>query len=101
MKQKVWKIFLEERDFILSIRVTHAARLCHRVLEMEPAEFLNESFCSFIGLYSIGADLHETLPKRLVRELNDLLWDYDDDPNLPGLPSEIPQNIEVLDDRDD
>lgn len=97
MKQKVWNTFLSFREFILEIRVVHAARLCHEVLEMTPEEFINESFYSFLGLYSIGADIRSALPKRLVRELNDLHWDYEDDLGLPGLPSEAPQNIEVLD----
>jgi hypothetical protein len=101
MKQKVWKTFVDSRDFILSIRVTHADRLCHKVLEMDPEIFLCEAFFSFYGLYSIGANLHDALPKRLVRELNNLNWDYEDDLDLPGLPSEVPQNIEVLDENTD
>jgi len=101
MKQKVWNTFIGMREFILKIRVRHAARLCHKVLEMTPEEFVNESFYSFLSLYSIGADIRSKLPKRLVRELNDLHWDYEDDLELPGLPSDTPCNIEVLDTTDD
>ena len=104
MKQKVWKTFLDNRDFILSIRATHADKLCHKVLEMDPEDFINESFFSFYGLCSIGANIRNSLPKRLCRELNNLNWDYEDMMDLPGLPSEIPQNIEVFDesiDKDD
>jgi len=98
MREKVWKTFLANTNFILSIRVKHADRLCHRVLEMTPEEFIHESFPSFIGLYSIGANLQSALPKRLIRELNDLNWDRSDDLDLPGLPREIPMNVEVSDD---
>lgn len=100
MKEKVIRLFEENKDFILSVRVSNEDKLCHEVLEMDPVEFLHESFFTFWSLYAIGANIRDTLPKRLIRELNDLHWDFIDDPNLPGMPFEV-SRAEVIDETDE
>lgn len=100
MKEKVMKLFNESRNFILSIRSSNEEKFCHKVAEMDPSEFLLESFFTFWSLYTIGANIRQCLPKRLIRELNDLHWDFSDNLKLPGIPSEV-CHLEVLDDNDD
>lgn len=100
MKAKVMKLFEESKNFILSVRNSNEDKLCHEVMEMDPVEFLHESFFTFWSLYAIGANIQQTLPKRLIRELNDLHWDYNDDPSLPGIPMEV-SHAEVIDENDE
>jgi len=100
MKEKVMKLFESHKNFILSVRRSNEDKFCHEVLEMDSDEFLSESFFTFWSLYAIGANIRQTLTKRLIRELNDLHWDYSDDPRLPGMPSEV-SSAEVIDENDD